>query len=290
MSGSFRNIIQVSEKSAHEPEKNKTLSIGFFPDGFVFAVLNNDSYRYVALEEYHILAKHGDPPQDYFQQLERFCKTHPILNKTFQKVHCVYYTPQLVLIPEEVYDDNLKEDYFGFCACMQKDNKIIADRLNILDSRGIYAVPDQLCRFLESSFPGYRLKHHGVVLIESTLAAQKLEPWQADAVIHLRKNHFEILLIDNQRLTCYQSFSCKAFDDVLYYLFYVLGQHKLDATNLHLLLMGELAMDTAEYDTLASFFKKVTFPERNDVFQYSDAFENVPAHFYYNLLNLITCG
>ncbi len=290
MSGPFRNIIQVSDKSAHEPETNKTLSIGFFPDGFVFAVLNNDNYRYIALEEYHITSKQGSPPQEYFQQLDDFCKTHPILNTAFEKVHCVYYTPQLVLIPGLLYDNKLREDYVGFCACMQKDNKIMSDRLNILDAWGVYSVPAELCRFLESSFPIHRLKHHGVVLIESTLAAQKLEPWQADAVMHLRKNHFEILLLDNQRLTCYQSFSCKAFDDVLYYLFYVLGQHELDAARLNVLLMGELAMDTAEYDTLASFFKKITFPERNDVFQYSDVFDNVPSHFYYNLLNLITCG
>ncbi len=290
MPGSFRNIIRVSDTSTFEPLTNQTLSIGLFPDGFVFAVLDDDHYRYIALEEYAIPLKNAFLQPDVFLQLESFIRTHPILKTGFQKVHCAYYSPQLILIPEAVYDENRIKDYFTFCASLPGNHKLFSDRMNILNARGIYAVPENLSHFFEKMFPGYHLKHHGTVLAESALAGQKLEPWQADAVIHVRNSHFEILLIDKQQLIYYQSFSYQAFDDVLYYLFYTLEQHKLDATKMSVLLMGKLAMDTAEYDTLVNFFRKITFPERNDVFQYSEAFERIPSHFYYNLLNLVTCG
>ncbi len=290
MSGSFRNIIKVSDKSAYEPEINITLSIGLFSDGFVFATLDNDNFRYLALEEYAIPSINSDTRQEFFLQLESFIRKHPVFNTTSTKVYFAYYTPQLVLIPEDFYDEKRKQVYFGFSATMPKDHKLIVERMNILNARGIYAVPDDLTCFLEKNFRGYRLKHHGAALIESTLAAQKLESWQADAVIHIRKDHFEIILLDNQQLAYYQSFSWQAFDDVLYYLFYVLEQHKLDAAKMHVLLMGKLAMDTHEYETLSGFFNKVTLPHRNDVFHYSEKFDSIPSHFYYNLLNLVICG
>ena len=291
MSGSFRNIIQVSDKSAYEPATIKTLSIGFFPDGFVFAVLDNNDFRYIALEDYAISpSMHAYQRQDFFLLLETFIRNHPILNLPFQKAYLAYYTPELILVPEDVYDDHQKHEYFSFCATMPKDHKLIGERMNILYARGIYAVPDDLHSFLEKMFPGLRMKHHGVVLIESTLAAQKLEPRQVDVVVHLRKTHFEVLLVDKQQLKYYQSFSYQAFDDMLYYLFYVLEQHALDASKMHMLLMGNIAMDTYEYQTLTGFFKRVSFPERNDVFKYSEKFDNIPAHFYHNLLNILTCG
>lgn len=291
MSGSFRNIIQVSNKSAYEPATNKTLSIGFFPDGFVFAVLDNDDFQYIALEDYAILpSEHASPQQDFFLRLETFIRNHPILSLPFQKAYLAYYTPELILVPEDVYDDDHKHEYFSFCATLPKDHKLVGERMNILNARGIYAVPDDLLGFFEKMFPGVRMKHHGVVLIESTLAALKLEPRQVDLVVHLRKTHIEVLLVHKQQLKYYQSFSYQAFDDVLYYVFYVLEQHALDASKLYMLLMGSIAMDTYEYQTLAGFFKRVSFPERNDVFKYTEKFDNIPAHFYYTLLNLVACG
>ena len=290
MSGSFRNIIQVSDKSAYEPATNKTLSIGFFPDGFVFAVLDNDNFRYIALEEYTIPPNNTSTKESFFLQLESFIGSHPILSTSFLKACCAYYTPKLVLIPEDVYDENLKETYFRFCSTIPKGHKIIGDRMHNLNARGLYVVPNDLILFLEKMFPGCRLKHHSAALIESTLAAQKLEPWQADLVVHLRNTRFEMLLIDKQQLIFYQSFSYQIFDDVLYYLFYVLEQHKLDASTMRMLLMGKMAMDTREYQILSSYFQKVAFPERNDVFQYGEKFDNIPSHFYYNILNLVTCG
>ncbi len=290
MSGSFGNIIQVSDKSVYEPATSKTLAIGLLPDGLVFAALDNDDFRYIALGEYSTPSVNACSRQEFFLQLENFIRNHPILKLSFQKVYFAHYTPELILVPEDVYDDKHKPEYFSFCATVPKDHKLIGERMNVLNARGIYVVPNDLFCFLETMFPGFRMKHHGAVLIESSLAAQKLEPRQADAVVHLRNTHFEILLIDKQQLNYYQSFSYKAFDDVLYYLFYVLEQHQLDASNMHILLMGKLAMDTNEYQTLASFFKKVTLPERNDVFKYSDKFDNIPSHFYYNLLNMVTCG
>lgn len=290
MYGSFQNIIQIRDKSAYEPATNKTISIGFFPDGFVFAILDNDNFRYLALEEYTISSNNSIHSKKFFSQLETFIRSQPVLNTTFKNTYIALYTPELVLIPEDVYDENRKQTYFHFCAKMPKDHILIGERMNILNARGIYSVPDDLICFLRKNFPGYRLKHHAVALIESTLAAQKLEPWQVDAVMHLRNKHFEIILLDNQQFTYYQSFSYQAFDDVLYYLFYVLEQHKLDASNMHMLLMGDYAMDAQEFQTLASFFKKVSLPERNDVFKYIKKFDNIPSHLYYNFLNIVTCG
>lgn len=284
----FRNIISVSDSTAIKTFSDKTLSISIYPGGLAYAVFDEAKYIYLALEELELQQKTSENITS--ETLESLFQTNSLLKHSFKKTHLTYFTPQLVLIPEKAYDPGQKENIFSLCAQLPESHQLLDDRLNILDAHGIYPIPKQLLSVIKQKFPDYRLRHHGSVLIESTLAAMDIESLHADIVLFVYKSYFEMLLFENQNLSLYQSFHYQAFDDLLYYLFYVLEKYNLSANEKSLLIMGKLALDTPQYITLSSFFKNVAFSERNDAFQYSKAFEKIPLHFYYTLLNLIACG
>ncbi len=288
MTGSFRNIIRIGDTSGPEPVENQILSIGFRPDGFVFSVLDADNFTYLKLEDIQIDSDGYN--ERYLADIRQFLNENALLKAPFQKTHISLFTPNLLLIPAALYTENEKETIYRFCNKLPDNYLIQSEKLHILDAFGLYSFPREMKRFFDDSFDNYRFRHQGTVLIESALAANQLENWQVDVVLHIKRTFFEIILMEDQKIILYQSFEYVTFDDLLYYLFYVLEQFDRHAAYQKLLLIGEISMDCEAYQTLASLFLKVFFPERNDAYQYTDAFDQIPGQYYYNLLSLVTCG
>ncbi len=289
MADSLRNTLRVSDDATLSIAENKKyLSIELLPDGFVFSVMDADRYRFLALEDHRIEQVPWEV--DPVSHLGYFLTKNPLAGKDYRKVIISYYSPQLILAPSATYNPDEKEAVFSFCTPVPGNHYIWSDRLHVMDGYGVYSIPKDLADFIDKMLPGCRIRHYGSGLIENVLASKKLERWNAKVVLHIRSSHFELLLIRNDQLTYYHSFPYQRFDDLLYYLFYVLEQHKMDAGKHDLMVTGELGMDSPGFETLNGFFREVSFPRRNDMFLYSSVFEDIPHHFYFNLLNMNICG
>lgn len=288
MSGSFRNILRIGNTSGLEHVENKILSIGLKPDGFVFAILEEKTFRYILLEDYSYPASHS--AADLLHELNIFFDANNYLKGPFRQVHISLFTPHLLIIPEDFYHPDHKEMIYGFCAELPQHHKIQIDRLNNLKAYGLYDLPINMESILDSRFDNYRIRHQGTALLEGIIAANQLEQWKVDLVIHVKQTIFEVVLLEKKKVVFYQSFSYKVFDDLLYYLFYVLEQFQRDAALQRLMLIGEIGRDSESFRILESLFYKVYFPDRNDAFQYAEAFDQIPGHYYFNLLNLVSCG
>ncbi len=288
MSGSFRNVISIHDKSAIEPLSNKELSIGIMPDGFLFAVMDPIGSRFLAMED-HRFTKDDEKVQ-LLESIDALISSHPILNQTFQKVQLSYFSPHFVIIPAEVYDSNSNESYFAFCAEIPSNHQVVADQLDAIEAVGVYAIPNELTALAEEKSKDFRIRHQASVLIESFFANQREDGIMADVVLHLKPGHFEMLLIHQQKLLCYKSYFYQAFDDVLYYLFHFLELYGMEANKKNLMLIGELQSNANEVAIFENFFPRVFFPGRNKNVQFSDVFSELPSHYYHNLFNLVKCG
>lgn len=289
MSGSFRNKLRlIDDRLLNDQVPRRILSIGFRPDGFVFCVMDVDQFRFMALEQYTF--DHQPAEDEFFQLFSSFKQTHPILGMSFEKVSLSYFSPNLVLIPEALYKPGDETGLFDASTKMPPAGQLMTDSLNILRARGVYMVPAWLTDLGDQFGCDYLIKHDGSVLIENILASQRLENWQADLVLHVKPTQCDIIVLHGEDLKYYQTFSIQAFEDVIYYLFFVVNEFGLDSTSLKIVLLGDVGMDTAEYAMLSGLFREVAIPRRNDVFHYSQVFDQLPYHFHYNLFNMVTCG
>lgn len=289
MPGPFRKTISIVDNAfSSGSERNEILSIELSLDGFSFAILDPKHFRYLRLDSYQF--KSAQHAEGLAQSLEAFIKECPLLLGSFERVSVAWYQPQFSLIPAELFLHAGKETYQRFCGPTPEGHDLKADKLNNLEAYGIYPFPETLRKKLEFLYPIHRIRHTGTVLIESTLAAFRLEELKADIVLHIKPGHFELLLLDGKRLLFYNSFSYQAFDDLMYFLFYVLEQFGLDASQMEAMLAGEISLDSKKYQYLAQYFKRVSFAGRSDVYHYGPEFDEVPHHYFFNLLNLNTCG
>ncbi|MFP4064472.1 MAG: DUF3822 family protein [Bacteroidales bacterium] len=289
MADSLRNTLRIIDDATLAiPENEKNLSIELLPDGFVFSVMDADRFKFLALEDHRI--EQSPWEVDPVSHLGYFLTKNPLSGRDYQKVIISYYSPQLILVPSAIYNPDEKEALFSLCSPVPGNHYIWSDRLHVMDGYGVYSIPKDLADFIERMLPGCKIRHYGSGFIENVLASKKLERWNADVVLHIRSTHFEVILIRNNQLEYYHSFPYQKFDDLLYYLFYVLERHKIEAGEQGLMVIGELGMDSPGFEILNGFFREVSFPRRNDMFLYSSVFEDVPHHYYFNLLNLNICG
>ncbi len=288
MANPFRNTCCINDPEYLQGQNtSKTLSIEFLPDGFVFSVMDRERYLYVALEAYESPNLRG--VENYSPHIIDFFTSHPLLNQDFDKVVAAVYARDLLLIPEPVFTNETQEDFFNTYAHSESSSQLKNEAIQIIDAQGIYPLPISLLNVCEEIFPAVEVRNQGASMIKNVMAAQKLDKWKADVVIHVKKSHVEIMLLHKERLNFYRSFSITCFDDILYYVFYVLEQYQKQAEKLHLTILGELSMDSKGYTILNSFFRKVSIPDANDMFRYSPNFDSIPIHYYFNLLNLNTC-
>ncbi len=289
MAGPVSKTISIVDKDfSSGSQTKKILSIELGLDGFSFTILDVLEFKYQVLESYQWTE--GSSWENICGLLESIIKANPVLTENFERVNIAYFSPQLNLVPFEVFQHLHKDAYHDFVAATPPAHDVITDRLNNLKAYGVYSFPGVLQKKLNYYFPSHRIRHSGSVLIESLLAAAKLREWEADIVLQIRPDHVEIILMDKQQLIFYNAFRYQTLDDLMYYLFFVLEKFNLEASGMRAMLIGEVSLDSELYRMLSAYFRESGFMPRSDFYKYSREFESIPHHFFYNLLNLNSCG
>lgn len=289
MSAPFAKTISIgADGLSRGLETKESLSIELLPDGFSYCILDHQHFRYQVMESFRALQPLNE--NQWAQAIDHLVRENANLSVSYQKVNISWFSTKLILVPFDLFKHAQKETYYGYANNLPENNLVLADRLNNLQAYGLYEFPAELKARLEFFFPAHRIRHSGSVLIESILAARQLDEWNASLVLHIRRKHFDILLLEENKLLYYNSFLYEEFGDLMYYLFFVLEQFELDANQMEALLLGEISLDSERFINLSQYFKKITFIGRNDVFHYHSEFDALPHHYFYNLLNLNSCG
>ncbi|MFW6351160.1 MAG: DUF3822 family protein, partial [Bacteroidota bacterium] len=125
---------------------------------------------------------------------------------------------------------------------------------------------------------------------ENILYMNRYQEIDIQLALHIQNDHFEILIFKEKNLVFYNSFRYQTWDDLFYYLFFVLEQMRLEAEDLHTLILGEVSINSTFYKQARLYFKSLHLASRTDLYKYALEFDSIPHHYYFNLLNLNACG
>lgn len=264
------------------------LSIELSLDGFSYCILDTDRFRYVMLESYAL----GNVTE--FAQLaivlEDFVRNRRILTSTYQRISIAFSNPLVTFVPSELFTHSEKNEYLDFNISRDESYEIKVDKMYNLSGYAVYPFPKILLQKINYLFPGCRIRHMATSLIENLTYMVRYGKANSQMILHVQPSHFEIVIFDNEKLSFFNSFKYHTWDDLFYYLFFVLEQLGLQAEDLNTMLYGEVGIKSEFYKKIKLYVKSVEFGPRNDLYKYSDAFDDIPHHYFYNLLNLNACG
>ena len=282
-----QTVLKYDEALQKADSENYKLSIQVSLDGFSFCIFNEAQNKFLSIESNTLHnVKNTD---DFCIIFEDFFQKHPWLNLSYKRVNILFESPKSTLIPTPLFDAKEEKNYTKLNFTFSDDQKIRTDKLVNVDAYKLYTVPKQIIDLLNRLFPGYYLFSHAGILIESLLILNKNQPVHKRCYVNVRNSYLDIIITEGRKLLYYNAFNYKTKEDFIYYLIFVLDQLKLNPEEIELVLSGCIDKNSKLFEIVYKYVRNITFPPLTDSFNYSYIFNDIPSHYYFNLLNFYLC-
>jgi hypothetical protein len=281
-------IVSTFDKALSiEASKYCRLSIQLSQDGFSFCVFDINRNKYCGIEVYEFNNVSSVIALNAI--LRDLVQTNDWLQAEFEKTEIIFETSKSTLVPVALFDHNHVADYLKLNHPPDLGEVIGNDHLRQLDAENVFSLPDTLLATLREHFPGTGIHHFSSSLIESLLIRYKNLDSNPIVFTNVRKSWLDIMVISKGKLQFFNSFRYKEKEDFVYFLIFVFEQLNLNPENTELKLMGEIPKVSPLFDLTFRYIRNVGFVERSNGSLYSYIFDEIPHHYYFNLLNLQHC-
>lgn len=263
------------------------LSIQLSLDGFSFCIFNPLKMKFLGIETYDF--------QHFYNQnllcngLNDLIPTVELLKLEYESVRILVETHKSTLVPEPYFDENNLADHLKLNHAIEHGEVPVNDYLPVLEARNVWIINENLLKTIKVLFPKASIHHHGSVLVESLLSSNKNSDQGTTVFVYVRKSWFDIAVINGNKLMFFNSFKYLEKEDFIYFLIYVLEQLDLNPELVQLTFLGEILKMSQIYDITNKYVRHVSFGSRPNEFSFSYVFDEIPGHFYFNLLNHYRC-
>jgi hypothetical protein len=248
-----------------------------------FAVLDALRNKYIVLQSYTFDKVYNDVAlASHFKNLVR--SNDMLLADDYKEMQISVVNTKSTLVPTALYNADDIDTYLNFNHDLGADDLIYCDNVKIGDIQNIYAVSNTLQSTIDALLPKAKIIHYSTGLLQNLLLQYK-NRIEKRVFVNMQMTHFEIIVTEGRKLHFYNTFKHQTSEDFLYYLLFVCEQLQLSPEKIDLVLLGEVEKNSAIYDMLYKYVRNINFIERNEQYEYSYGFGDVPAHFYCNLLN-----
>ena len=288
MSEGSVQIVEKYDEALNQAESIKyKLSIQLSLDGFSFSIFNTESNKFLSLET--ISFGKSKTQKEYCNWLKDFITSHEWLNLEYNQVSVILEVNKTTLIPFPLFDGNEIETYVNFNFNPEEGNKLHHDKLTNLEAHNIYAYPNEVLTCLKENFPSLSFHCHASCLIESLIVKYKNAVQQKRTFVNVRKDYLDIVILDGKQLLYFNTFHYRTKEDFIYYVIFVIEQLNLNPEEVDLFLLGMIDQQSGMFDMIYKYVRNIQFLLPDDTKKYSYVFDEIPGHYYFNLLNISVC-
>jgi len=274
------------------------LSVRIHADGLSYCILDSNTNKFLHLETFDLGGPSRKPHIPGEQEkintgnLTRLLDSElQWLTQPFSKVRILLEQGKSTLVPEALFAEEEKRNIFEFniAGGNIKEIDLKHDHLNSIDAFGIYQLPASMADLIGKYFPGAKVFHHSTAFIQSLFLKFRNADNDKQLFVNTASSRLDILQIKNMKLDYYNSFIYNTAEDFMYYLVFVVEQLNLNPESVDMVLLGEIEKHSPLSELILKYIRHVKFIDRNADFRYSFVFDQLPGHYYYNLLNVSSC-
>lgn len=237
------------------------LSIQFNLDGFSFSIYNIISKKEVYFREYEF-ENSQVTPENLLLKIKDIFNTDTQLQNDFSSVIVIHQNNLSVLVPNRYFNKKELASYLNFNIKKLTIDYIAFDSLEVLESKNIYIPYVNINNYLFQNFGEFEYKHHSTVLIEKLLnSTNNLEKTM---FVNVSKTSLDIVVIENNQLILFNTFSYNTKEDFIYYILFVAEQLNLNVNKFSLHFTGKVNLEDAIYKITYKYIKNVYFLESNN--------------------------
>lgn len=213
------------------------------------------------------------------------------LANPFSKTYLVVEQGKSTLMPEALFIEQEKGTIFDFniAGGPHRADELKHDHIRNAGAFVIYYLPASMAQLFSQFFPAASTRHFSGIFIELLLRKFRNRDNNNILYVNAAASHLDIMRIRDKKLDYFNSFVYNTAEDFMYYLVFVVEQLSLNPETVEIVVMGEMEKHSALSDIMHKYIRNIRFIERNDEYRYSFVFDQLPGHYYYNLLNASLC-
>ena len=237
------------------------LSIQFNLDGFSFSIYNIISKKEVYFREYEF-ENSQVTPENLLLKIKDIFNTDTQLQNDFSSVIVIHQNNLSVLVPNRYFNKKELASYLNFNIKKLTIDYIAFDPLEGLESKNVYIPYVNINNYLFQNFGEFEYKHHSTVLIEKLLNSTNNK--EQTMFVNVSKTSLDIVVIENNQLILFNTFSYDTKEDFIYYILFVAEQLNLNVNKFSLYFTGKVNLEDAIYKITYKYIKNVYFLESNN--------------------------
>lgn len=276
-------IKKYDEALIKELSEQYELSIQLTPDGFFFCLFNPELNKYLSIESVKFNGINSD--LDYTESFEEAVRTHEWLSLSYKSINILFENPTSTLIPDSLYSKNDTELYAGFNFQLPESHICLSDHIKSIDAHLIYHISDKLINKIQELFPEYKLISTSTKLIEALLINYKNMGSGKRMFVNVKKAYIDIAIIEDNQVLFFNTFNYQSIEDFIYYIIFVIEQLNINPEFIDLTFSGVIDKKSKLFETAYTYIRNINFQKLPTRHNYSYIFNDVPPHYYFNLLN-----
>lgn len=264
------------------------ISIQVSLSGYCFSVLDLRRNKYILMKNYFFPE---DASADQIAgQLRSLHEKDEFLQRDYQSVYVMFISERSTLVPLPLFEGNKVDNYFAFNHGLESFEQVRYNKLKQTDAVNLYTIFREFEKLISERFSNAKFFHQLTTFIEKALMDNKNSKDAYKVFINVHREFFDIIAIHHGKLELSNSFRYKTESDFTFFILYVFDQLKINPEETVVTICGELSKDAQQTQLLKTFVKDVNFEKYSTQSLYSYTLANIPAHRFFNLLNLYHCG
>jgi hypothetical protein len=224
-----------------------------------FDTLNNTiiSFNEVHFDTVHKSAKIEDLFADAFTN-------NPELKDSYDEILVIHNNNLSTFVPTALFDENSLGSYLQYNTKVFENDFFAFDEIPNYQINTVYIPYVNINNFFIDQFGTFDYKHANSILISKLLVASKNKD-EKTMFIQINTGHFEIVVVQNQKLLFFNSFEYSTPEDFIYYLLFTAEQLNLNPENFPLELIGNIDTNSDYFKIAYKYIRNVSLIDVEDL-------------------------
>lgn len=235
----------------------------------------------------HYKYTYTEREDDFLRNTAEILHKDELLRLQFQKIRVVYTGRKSTLIPTEFIQDDQLKKILEFNQPLDELDEIHRNSISGCNSHLVFAVPTYFAGMISDKFSKPAFYNQATPLLNYALNTTD----QPDDVVYIQLNNdfFDIAIIQNRKLSLYNSFLYVNSVDLLYFILYACKQLKVDTSFTDFILFGERSTDHAITRELTEYIPKLQSAEVSTTGALGNRMKSADKQRFFGLIQLQQC-
>ncbi|WP_316633729.1 DUF3822 family protein [uncultured Flavobacterium sp.] len=185
-------------------------------------------------------------------------KNNPELKDTYDEILVIHNNNLSTFVPTPLFDENYLGSYLQYNTKVFETDFFAYDQISNYHMNSVYIPYVNINNFFIDQFGTFDYKHANSILVEKILDNSRNND-DKKMVINFNPGHFEIIVVQNQKLLLFNSFEYQTPEDFIYYILFTAEQLNLNPEIFPLELLGTIDENDPFYAIAYKYIRHISF-------------------------------